>query len=100
MKKIRKIPIIFDLENSLWLFNFVTSGQGGKARQSIPRHLYSASMTNFVRTSENLDAKGVAFKVNDFKCTQLTVISYCCLLYKAAFSWTGPSTTAYICGAK
>ena len=35
-KKIRKIQIIFDIENSLWKSNFHTLRWAGKARQSIP----------------------------------------------------------------
>ena len=35
-KKIRKIRIIFDIENSFWKSNFCTLCRAGKARQSIP----------------------------------------------------------------
>ena len=35
-KKIRKIRMIFDIENSLWKSNFCTLRRAGKARQSIP----------------------------------------------------------------
>ena len=35
-KQLRKIWMIFDIENSLWKSNFGTSLWGGKARQSIP----------------------------------------------------------------
>ena len=35
-KKIKKIRMIFDIENSLWKSNFHTLHRAGKARQSIP----------------------------------------------------------------
>ena len=38
-KKIRKIRMIFDIENSLWKSNFRTLRRAGKARQSIPGRL-------------------------------------------------------------
>ena len=38
-KKIKKIGMIFDIDNSLWKSNFRTLWRAGKARQSIPGRL-------------------------------------------------------------
>ena len=48
-KKIRKIWMIFDIENSLWKSNFCTLRQAGTARQSIQGRLQSGRMANFVK---------------------------------------------------
>ena len=58
MKKIRKIQIIFEKENSLWKSNFSSLQWGGKARQSIPGE--DGKLKNWL-------AQGVASEANDFK---------------------------------
>ena len=53
-KKIRKIRMIFDIENPLWKSNFGTSRWGGKPRQSILGCLKLGRMADFVRPFEKL----------------------------------------------
>ena len=46
------VHMIFDIENSLWKSNFCTLRWACKARQRIPRCLWSGRMANFVSPSE------------------------------------------------